>query len=227
MRMPEILALVDPPPRLLRVERPEPPLHFSRISAETAALDRSGNRFDVPGAGVLYAAGSAQGAFAETASHLRVSASLLERMARAGAAAEELDAPTLDRSWRARRVLRTLQTRGALPFVDIESPESHTYLTVHARSVLLGLGIPSLDVPTIRGPSRTLTRGLATWIYQATDDSGSPLYGGIRYLSKLSNDYECWAIFDGTSVEELAEQRITLDNPDLVAAAARHGIPLA
>lgn len=137
-------ALVDPPTTLLRVERFESPLRYSQISAETAALDHAGNRFDVPGAGVLYAASTAQGAFAETTAHFRHSASLLERMARAGASADELAVPTLDRSWRAGRVLRMLRMLDALPFFDIEASGSHTYLTEHARSVLLGLGVPML-----------------------------------------------------------------------------------
>jgi hypothetical protein len=219
-------ALVDPPTTLLRVERFKSPLRYSQISAETAALDHAGHRFDVPGAGVLYAASTAQGAFAETTAHFRHSASLLERMARAGASADELAVPTLDRSWRAGRVLRMLRMLDALPFFDIEASGSHTYLTEHARSVLLGLGVPMLDVPTVRGQSRLLTRGLATWIYQRTDAAGEPLYGGIRYLSKLDNDYECWAIFDGTAVEVLGEQHITIDDPDLAAVAKRHAIPL-
>ena len=226
MLVPDHLVLVGPPAVLLRVERTERELQFSRINAETAALDGSGNRFDVPGGGVLYAASSAQGAFAETTAHFRPSASLLESMARVGGTAEELEIPSIDAAWRAPRVVRSLRTIDALPFVDVEAAASHTYLTEHARSVLLGLGVPVLDVPTVRGRSRRLTRGLATWIYEARNSDGEPLYGGIRYESKLSSDYECWAIFDGTPVELLEEQRITIDDPDLVIVAARHGIPL-
>jgi hypothetical protein len=219
-------ALVEPPAILVRVERPEPPLRYSRISAEDTALDRVGNRFDIAGAGVLYAASRTQGALAETSASFRVSASLVEKMARAGAGPNELAIPALGPEWRAQRVIRTLETRDALPFVDIEDPVTHTYLTFQARAVLIALGVSHLDVPAVRGPSRLLTRGLATWLYQARDSEGAPQYGGIRYVSKLG-DYENWAIFDGTEVRILGQQRITLDNLDLVAVAARHGIPLA
>jgi len=208
------------------VERPEPPLRFSWISAESAAVDDVGNRFDIAGAGVLYAATTAQGALAETSAHFRPKASLIEKMAQAGASAEELGLPVLGPDWRSARVLRTLETVDALPFVDIEDPVTHTYLTNHARAVLIALDVPHLDVPTVRGPSRLLTRGLATWIYQARDADGAPLYGGIRYVSKLG-DYENWAIFDGTEVRTLSQQRITRDNPDLIAVCTRHRIPLA
>lgn len=147
-------------------------------------------------------------------------------MAAAGASADELERPDLDASWRARRVLRSLRTVDALPFLDIEHPRSHTYLTERARSVLLSLDIPLLDVPTVRGPSRLLTRGLATWIYQAKNAVGEPLYGGIRYLSKPGSDFECWAIFDGITVEATGEQRITADNPDLIDVCELFRIPL-
>ncbi|WP_426624493.1 hypothetical protein ACPPVW_18380 [Leifsonia sp. McL0607] len=52
--MPASAALVDLPAQLFRVERPEPPLRFSRITAETAARENAGNRFDVVGGGVHY-----------------------------------------------------------------------------------------------------------------------------------------------------------------------------
>ncbi|GIT82201.1 hypothetical protein LLS1_38700 [Leifsonia sp. LS1] len=219
-------ALVEPPSVLFRVERPEPPLRYSQISAEDTALDNVGNRFDIAGAGVLYAASHTQGALAETSASFRVSASLLETMAHAGAGPNELAIPVLGPEWRAQRVLRLLETRDALPFVDIEDPVTHTYLTSQARAVLLALGVSHLDVAAVRGPSRLLTRGLATWLYQARDSEGAPLYGGIRYVSKLG-DYENWAIFDGTEVRVVGHYRITLDDPDLVAVATRHGIPLA
>lgn len=225
--MPDGPVLVEPPIEMYRVERSESALKFSRIRADVSGRDNEGNRFDVPGAGVLYAATTAQGALAEVTAPFRLSASVRQLMAEAGATAEELEAPALDASWRAPRVIRTIRSRDALPFLDIEAAATHTYLTERARTILISLSVPTLDVATVRGPSRLLTRGLATWIYQAVDDTGDPLYGGIRYLSRLSTDYECWAIFDETPVELVSERRITLDDPDLVAIAERHGIVLA
>jgi hypothetical protein len=96
--------------------------------------------------------------------------------------ADELQIPALDGSWRATRVMRTLRTLDALPFVGIEAAESPTYLTEFARPVLIALALPLLDVPTMRGSSRLLTRGLATWIYQQRDEAGEPLCGGVARL---------------------------------------------
>src|SRR3990170_1821236 len=77
------LALVDVPKRIWRVERVDRPLRFSKINAVDAARLRSGNRFDVPGAGVLYAATRPEGAFAETLAPFRPAASLLAKLAAA------------------------------------------------------------------------------------------------------------------------------------------------
>ncbi|QJA00352.1 RES domain-containing protein [Leifsonia sp. PS1209] len=223
--MPASPALVDVPGRLVRVERPEPPLRFSHITAELAASENAGNRFDVLGGGVLYASTDAQGAFAETTAQFRRSASIIARIARAGGSLEEQDGPSVDASWRASRILRTLSIRDALPFVDIEDPDTHTFLTQAAPTALTGAGVSVLDVATVRGPNRRLTRAIANWLYTRTDDAGTPLYGGIRYMSRLG-DYECWAIFEGTLVVPVDERRITVDDPELVAVANRHGIRL-
>jgi len=216
--MPAELALVDPPAELYRVERTIPPLRFSRIDAVDAALDRAGNRFDVPGAAVLYGASSREGALAETLARFRPSARLAQLLAQSGA--DRLPPLGLvPASWRTRRRMRRFTTLDPLPFVDIESPRSHSYLTRNAASVLTPLGLDSLDVAAVRGPRRLLTRGLASWLYAQTDPHGNPRYGGIRYVSRLG-DFECWAVFDGTAVALLSEERLAADDPALLAVAS-------
>jgi hypothetical protein len=54
--LPAELALVAAPPVLWRVARAELALRFSQLNLVDAANDRGGNRFDVPGASVLYGA---------------------------------------------------------------------------------------------------------------------------------------------------------------------------
>jgi hypothetical protein len=93
-------------------------------------------------------------------------------------------------SWLTIRRLRASDVIGSLPFVDLESPATHTRLTQHASPVLLHQGLENLDVPAVRGPSRLLTRAIASWLYSRTDEHGRPLYAGIRYVSRLG-DFEC------------------------------------
>ena len=64
-----------------------------------------------------------------------------------------------------------------------------------------------MDIATLRGPDRRVTRAVASWLYARTDEGGTPQFSGIRYASRLG-PYECWAIFDGTTAEVADEQRI-------------------
>lgn len=77
----------------------------------------------------------------------------------------------------------------------------------------MGVGVGTLDVATMRGPDRRVTRAVASWLYARTNDDGTPQFSGLRYGSRLGA-YECWAIFDGTEVEPVAEERIA-DQSDL------------
>ncbi|WP_139256601.1 RES domain-containing protein [Herbiconiux ginsengi] len=69
-------ATVEAPHLLSSVERADPPLRFSRLNPVDALNARAGNRFDVPGAGVLYGATAAAGAYAETLAGFRRKASI-------------------------------------------------------------------------------------------------------------------------------------------------------
>lgn len=221
--MPTEPAVVKPSDILWRVERSEPPLRFSRINAVDAALDRAGNRFDVPGGGVLYGATDPSGAFAETLAGFRPSAKVIAALAAAPAEPGMRPPGTVPAEWRTARRLRAFETIDPLPFVDIEDPATHTYLTEAAARVLLELGVEQLDVATVRGPSRLLTRELAAWVYSRTDEQGLPLYGGIRYVSRLG-DFECWAIFDGTLTMLREELEILPTHPALQAIAGPFGL---
>ncbi|SDO31976.1 RES domain-containing protein [Cryobacterium flavum] len=219
------LALVEPPHQLWRVEREDPPLRFSQINAVDALLERSGNRFDVAGAGVLYAATSQEGAYAETLAAFRPSASLLAKLQAAGMDAGLPGPGEVPRSWRLDRRLRALTLSNPLPFVDIDAPATHTYLTRNVARILSDIGVNSLDIATVRGPNRFLTRSLAAWLYAQTDEHARPLYSGIRYGSRLG-PHECWAVFDGTAVSLIREVTVEADSPALRTVAAAFGLAL-
>lgn len=211
-------ATVEAPPLLSRVERAEPPLRFSRLNPVDALNARAGNRFDVPGAGVLYGATEATGAYAETLAGFRAKASTQRALIAHDLDPNRIGPGEVPGGWIATRRLRTFHVAGSLPFVDVEAPTTHTFLTEHAPELLLQHDIENLDVAHVRGPNRLLTRAIAGWAYSRTDEHGDPLYAGIRYVSRLG-DFECWAVFDGAHVELDSTQNITLDDPALQEVA--------
>ena len=68
------------------------------------------------------------------------------------------------------------------------------------------------------------SRVLASWIYSRTDDDGQPVYGGIRYESRLGRQWECWAIFDGALLTTSTVTPIDSRNPALMAIADQYGL---
>jgi hypothetical protein len=224
--MPAELALIAAPPVLWRVERAEPALRFSQLNLVDAANDRAGNRFDVPGAGVLYGATDPAGGFAETLAGYRPRASMIRAFSEVQTMPGRPQSGDVAMEWLHSRRLRSFTTVGALPFVDVESPVTHTHLTAAAPDVLLQQGVESLDVAHIRGPSRRLTRAIASWLYSRTDAHGDPLYAGIRYMSRLG-DFECWAVFDGTAVELLSSSTIAPTDGPLTSTLELFGMTLS
>src|SRR5699024_10534404 len=100
---------------------------------------------------------------------------------------------------------------GAMPFLDVEHHATWNVLEEALEPRLSG----DLDVGAIRGPDRLLTRTIAQWAYAQVDEDGNGRFAGIRYMSRLG-DFECWAIFDGTPVQEAAPPRtIERDDPVL------------
>ena len=80
-----------------------------------------------------------------------------------------------------------------------------------------------IDVGVIRGSNRLATRAVAAWAYAATDAEGNPRFSGIRYVSRLG-DHECWAIFDGSDVREVARSPISRVDSDVQQIATSWGL---
>ncbi|MBF4571875.1 RES domain-containing protein [Herbiconiux sp. VKM Ac-1786] len=160
-------ATVETPHLLSRVERADPPLRFSRLNPVDALNVRAGNRFDVPGAGVLYGATEATGAYAETLAGFRAKASTQRALIAHDLDQSRIGPCEVPAGWIATRRLRTFHVAGSLPFVDVEAPMTHTFLTEQAPELLLQHDIENLDVAHVRGPNRLLTRAIAGWAYSA------------------------------------------------------------
>jgi hypothetical protein len=78
----------------------------------------------------------------------------------------------------------------------------------------------SMAVIFARRAPPAFTQDLSRYIFEHgfTEDGESLL--GIRYLSRLSDDIENWAIFEGSEPYDMVSDDITRDDPDLVAASA-------
>lgn len=207
-------AIATPPDPLLRVGRTGGLLRFSTISPLDAALPKAGNRFDVPGGGVLYAATTAEACYAETLARFRPTPKMRELL--------KDDEPGfmvvggVPQDWRLQRLLASVRLVDPLPFIDVEAPETHDYLSEVLASDLLALGYEQpLDLSAVTNQDRRLSRLIAAYAYTATDEDGSPTYSGIRYMSRIASGWECWAIFEGTTVELTGQTPIKLDDTSL------------
>jgi len=171
--------LCKPTGPLYRIGRADSPFHFSEISPDVSELPQAGNRFDVLGGGVLYAASTPTGAFVETLQSFRPTTAARAAVAR--------DAPGLmiagsvPRDWRERRRLARLTLEEPSPFIDVESSDAWPVLEDALALELSLLGVSHIDVSIVRGSNRLVTRLLARWAYLASSASGEPAYGGVRY----------------------------------------------
>ena len=111
--------------------------------------------------------------------------------------------------WRFDRVETRVEITSDTPFVNIDSPDTVAELGGNPElmaSLRLLFGVEELDVSVIKGRDRRVTRFIAEYISQMTDDSESPRWSGIRYTSRLGEAWECWAVFEGTQFE-ISERR--------------------
>jgi len=201
-----------PPEGIWRVARSPAVLNFAEIGAEDATLPHAGNRFDVPGGGVLYCATDLAGCCAETLARFRPTPAMHRAMAEEDASFMMVGGVPAD--WRHRRLKARITTEGALPFLNIEAPQTREWLQRELADALASFDVSDLDVSVVRGGNRLITRTIARWAYDQTDATGNPLYSGIRYLSRLGT-YECWAVFDGTAITEVNRSTIELSDPAL------------
>ena len=216
-------ALVLPAPGLVyRVGRLAGPLDPSRIAAEDALATRAGNRFDVVGGGVIYCGTEARGCFAETVARFRPSAKMRALMQQEDSGFVACGG--VPQNWRDQRTVVSVRIVDPLPFIDIDHPVTHEYLNAKMADELAGLGVETLDVGNIRGPNRLVTRAAASWAYWAEDAAGSAKYSGIRYMSRVLPDQECWAVFEGTPIVEVSRRAIEINDPDLSAVADVWGL---
>jgi hypothetical protein len=192
----------------------------------------TGNRFDSP-LGVyraLYFASTLEGCFGETLARFRPDPALREVVADEWSERGFMLLGEVPADWRQRRIAVNVRFPAEPPFhrgvqfLDVEALESREALRVELAPLLAHYGIPDLDVATVRGADRRITRWIGQWAYDARNDDGTPRFAGVRYLSRLSTDWECWAIFDDAPIVELNRRPVLRTDPSLQAVADIYGL---
>lgn len=192
------------------------------------------NRFDDPEHGkgnsvpglfrVIYCASSRTGAFGETIARFRKSLRLLSRLGEIEddePLDPELEGGLLPEEWLLNRRVGASRLDESLNFADLDDPPTATLLRRELAPLLGELGLDDLDFSDLIGRERQVTQNAARCIYQATEETGAPVFDGIRYVSRLNPGWELWAVFADRMVHEPEElyHTISREDPDPRTAA--------
>jgi hypothetical protein len=198
----------------------------------------------------IYAATSEQAAYGELLADLRPIGPAVDELRRFGIAQALLNSAqdgvvdpsfpehvTIPKAWRERRHLTQATLAHDAVFVDISNPATLTTLRLGFLSSLdqrtrKDMGLNDFDLSDVMSRNRALTQHLARYLHELPNDAITELgpgeeIAGIRYLSRHSPEWECWALFadriDGRL--EIGESRpIAADDPDLLAVARQFGL---
>jgi hypothetical protein len=176
----------------------------------------SGNRFDsaTGGFGVLYFGTTLTVCFGETLARFRPSPGVLAEVSEDWQQQHFMLVGAVPAEWRQRRTAVRVRLPEDAVFLDIESVHTHQFLRTELALGLSALGYNDLDVAMIRGKDRRITRLAAAWAFSAHEE-GHPLYAGIRYLSRVCSDWECWAVFHDVAIEAVETVPIQREMPEL------------
>jgi hypothetical protein len=210
---------------------PDPLATRPPLPPEELDQPKTGNRFDSPLGSyrVRYFATDLEGCFGETLARFRPD---IDRLAHVGEEWAELGFMPLGEvpaDWRHRRLavrarFRNPRASGKARFLDVEHLDTRERLRVELAQTLSLLGHDDLDVATVRGGDRRITRAISWWAYQHRDHDGRYPFAGIRYISRLDDSWECWAVFEDAEVHELSRQPILREDPILLKVANQYGL---
>jgi hypothetical protein len=225
------VKVVTPPKEgVWRVGRTPDPINFPPPpKADELDYPHAGNRFDSPTENfkVCYFATNLEACFGETLSRFRPNPALAE------AAAEDgfMQNGEVPADWRNQRIAvrASFVPSELLPtirFLDVEALKTRRALESELASLLAFYGYSELDVPTVRGGDRRVTRWIGKWAFEQRDDDGVPVFAGIRYLSRLNTEWECWAVFHDVEIKERSRQPIDQNNDALQAVGQEFGLTI-
>jgi RES domain len=194
------LHILEPPPDgIWRVGRgPDPLAVRPPLGPDELDQPKTGNRFDSPMGTytVRYFSTTLAGCFGETLARFRPELDRLAEVAEEWRELGFMPLGELPADWRNRRLAVRVQVehrRSPNPtrFLDVEHIDTRERLRVELAQTLSLLGVGDLDVATVRGGDRRITRAISWWAHQHRDKEGHSVFAGVRYLSRLNNEWEC------------------------------------
>lgn len=185
---------------------------------------------------VLYCASDRRGALGETLARFRPPVRLTSRLdavtddepiSTSYSRATDPDDPSrglVEAEWRLKRAMgHTVLERG-LPFVDLGSVRTLNQLRSAVDIWPTEAVIQDIDLGLVMGPGRELTQRISRHIHEQRDRLGLPRFAGIRYLSRLDQGWECWAVFTDRMrhIPGMPGMPATIfpDDPDLIEIAS-------
>lgn len=224
------LASVQPDGPVYRLGRSPDPWAWPDWSY--ASTDGTfGNRWDDPAGSyrVLYACSQRAGAFVETLSRFRPDLEVIAALAEIEGEEDGVPPTGVPRRWLEGRLIGEAVARGR--FADIGDAQSLATLRQELASRAIHHGLSDLDAAVIRlSAPRAFTQEVSRFVYEWRDAEGA--FTGIRYGSRLGDQFVNWAVFEPTSeaesrLDEAAAVAIEPDDPDLAEALRLLGLTLA
>ncbi|MDB5059414.1 MAG: hypothetical protein JWO59_2886 [Chloroflexi bacterium] len=148
---------------------------------------------------MIYCASRREGAFGETIARFRPDLTLLARLKEITDSTPdnlEQEMGKIPADWRSKRTIGVASLDSSLLCVDLATGESIQYFREVLAPIGVRLGLPDIDLSTFTTSKRPLTQAAARHIYELKDQQGNPQFDGIRYISRLNSEWECWAFFD-------------------------------
>jgi len=228
-----IEAVAAPDEGVWRVGRaPDPLAPPDPLPPSLLDQPSTGNRFDSPTGAyrALYFATTLDGCFGETLARFRPDPALRALVQDEWTKLGFMDVGDVPADWRQRRIAVHVRFPAegtfakGVQFLDVESVETREELAAELAPLLAFYGFKDLDVATVRGGDRRITRWIGQWAYDARDAEGDSRFAGVRYLSRLNTDWECWAVFDDVAIAELNRRPILAGDEALVRVAKVYGL---
>jgi len=177
---------------------------------------------------VVYASTDRAGAFGETIARYRPDLALLQELKDIDddePLEPWLEGGVVPADYRLQRRLGETILDPSLRFVDVFDARAVQALRPALSPIARRLGLPDVDLSTVMGPNRELTKQLSLYLHEQRDEQGHPRYAGIRYVSRMNANWELWAVFDDRLMHAaVVPEDIYADDPGLVEAARLLGV---